>query len=95
MPEDLINGIIGVVEKNISTSPSSTRDVIITPAAGTSIVTGMELWVANDAAERDPASYELWGTNTDISGGGLRYCHKLHRDFYRGLGAPRYSGRRG
>lgn len=30
----------------------------------------MELWVANDAPERDPASYEVWGTNSAISGTG-------------------------
>ena len=29
----------------------------------------MELWVANDALERDPASFEVWGTNSTFIGG--------------------------
>jgi autotransporter-associated beta strand protein len=29
-----------------------------------SVVTSMQLWVANDAADRDPASYTVYGTNT-------------------------------
>lgn len=30
----------------------------------------MELLVANDAVERDPASFEVWGTNSPIEGNG-------------------------
>jgi len=70
VPEDLIDGVIGGGGEKYLNFAELDTGVIITPAAGTSIVTGMELWVANDAAERDPASYELWGTNADISGGG-------------------------
>ncbi len=35
-----------------------------------SIVSSMQLWTANDAVPRDPASYELWGSNAalDLSG---------------------------
>ena len=46
--------------------------VLITPSfngGGGSIVTGMTLWAANDAVERDPASYELYGTNAAIGAG--------------------------
>jgi hypothetical protein len=39
---------------------------IVTPASGSSIVRSFQLTTANDAEERDPYSYELWGTNESI-----------------------------
>ena len=35
-----------------------------------SIVDSIKIWTANDAEARDPASFELYGTNVAISGGG-------------------------
>jgi hypothetical protein len=40
--------------------------LIITPAAGATTVGGLQLTTANDAPGRDPASYELYGTNGPI-----------------------------
>jgi hypothetical protein len=40
----------------------------ITPALGASIVTGLKLTTANDAPERDPASFEVYGSNDGIDG---------------------------
>ncbi len=40
----------------------------VTPAAGPSIVTGLALTTANDAAERDPVTFELSGSNEGIDG---------------------------
>jgi hypothetical protein len=40
--------------------------MIITPAAGSTTVGGLQLTTANDAPGRDPASYELYGTNGPI-----------------------------
>jgi len=37
--------------------------IIVTPAAGPSVVTGLLLTTANDAIDRDPTSYEIYGTN--------------------------------
>lgn len=37
---------------------------IVTPQVGPTLVTGLRLFPANDAPERDPASYELWGSVT-------------------------------
>jgi hypothetical protein len=37
--------------------------VIVTPAFGASVVNGVKLYTANDAVERDPASYILEGSN--------------------------------
>jgi len=40
----------------------------VTPLEGSSIVTGLTLTTANDAAERDPISFELYGSNESIDG---------------------------
>jgi len=40
----------------------------ITPLGGLSIVTGISLTTANDAIERDPISFELYGSNESIDG---------------------------
>jgi hypothetical protein len=42
---------------------------VVTPGIGKSVVTAMHLYVANDNEARDPASYELYGTNVTPSGG--------------------------
>lgn len=41
--------------------------LIITPVSGASIVRSMRLTTANDAADRDPASYQIYGTNSPIT----------------------------
>jgi len=69
-PADIINGVIGGGGEKYLNFAELDTGVIITPAVGASIVTSMELWVANDSPERDPASFEIWGTNSSILGGG-------------------------
>jgi len=39
---------------------------IVTPAVGASVVASFDIWTANDAEERDPATWELYGTNEPI-----------------------------
>ena len=57
--------------------------IIITPAAGSTTVTGLQLTTANDAPARDPASYALYGTNdvvnhaTQNNGDGNEYAWTL------------------
>ncbi|MDB6133501.1 MAG: hypothetical protein JWM59_1744 [Verrucomicrobiales bacterium] len=41
--------------------------LIVTPAGGSSVVTGLRLFTANDFEGRDPAAYELYGTNDPIT----------------------------
>lgn len=41
--------------------------MILTPTSGTSVVRSFVITTANDAEDRDPASYELYGTNDPIS----------------------------
>ena len=38
--------------------------IIVTPQAGPSVLVGLRFWTANDATERDPASYLLEGSPT-------------------------------
>lgn len=63
--------IDGVGQKYLNFAEVNTG-VLITPSfnggAG-SVVTSMTLWTANDAVERDPASYELYGTGAAIGAG--------------------------
>lgn len=40
--------------------------VIVTPAAGAKVVTSLKITTANDAVARDPATFEIYGTNADI-----------------------------
>jgi hypothetical protein len=40
----------------------------ITPVVGATVVTGMTLTTANDAADRDPITFELSGSNVSIDG---------------------------
>lgn len=40
--------------------------LIVTPAAGAKVVTSLKITTANDGVDRDPASYEIYGTNADI-----------------------------
>ncbi|HBM77392.1 MAG TPA: hypothetical protein DD438_04725, partial [Verrucomicrobiales bacterium] len=44
--------------------------VLVTPSGGLSVADSITLWTANDAIERDPASYELYGTTTEVTGAG-------------------------
>lgn len=69
-PADLINGLIGGPGEKYLNFAAIDTGIIITPASGLSIVTSMTLWVANDSPERDPASYQVFGTTSPISGPG-------------------------
>ncbi|MDI6449605.1 discoidin domain-containing protein [Anaerobaca lacustris] len=40
----------------------------VTPLVGATIVTGLTLTTANDAPERDPVAFELYGSNASIDG---------------------------
>lgn len=63
-PEHLIDD---VGQKYLNFGEHNTG-AIITPNIGCSIVDAIKFWTANDFGSRDPASYELYGTNKSISG---------------------------
>ena len=71
-PDHIIDG---VGQKYLNFAELNTG-VVLTPTAfntanpGGSIVTSLTLWTANDAQGRDPLSYELYGTNAIVGGGG-------------------------
>jgi len=47
------------------TEPTGIR---VTPSVGATVVTGLTLTTANDAPERDPVAFELYGSNDGIDG---------------------------
>lgn len=65
-PEELIDGFYGGGNAKYLNFFEFDTGVIITPAAGATVVTSMTLWTANDAVDRDPVDYELYGTNVEI-----------------------------
>ena len=62
-PEHLIDG---VGQKYLNFGEFNTG-AIISPVVNCSIVDSIKFWTANDAEPRDPASYELYGTNSTIN----------------------------
>jgi len=58
-PEKAIDG---VAQKHLNFAETNTG-LLVTPALGSSLATSLTIWTANDAEARDPASYEVWGTN--------------------------------
>jgi hypothetical protein len=69
-PSDLINGVIGGGGEKYLNFAELNTGVIFTPAAGSSWINTITLYVANDAVGRDPSSFLLYGTNVPISGPG-------------------------
>lgn len=63
------NAIDGVGQKYLNFAKTNTG-FVITPSLGSSLAENITFWTANDAPERDPASFELWGTNVTIGGSG-------------------------
>ncbi|NLH40720.1 MAG: hypothetical protein GX448_02680 [Planctomycetes bacterium] len=47
---------------------SQPSGIIVTPAVGATVVTGLTFTTANDAAERDPVAFELYGSNKGVEG---------------------------
>jgi hypothetical protein len=66
-PEDLINTFKGGANEKYLNFARLNTGVIITPSFGASIITSMTLSAANDAVERDPADYFLYGTNVPLN----------------------------
>lgn len=50
------------------TDPANLMGFAVTPSRAGSIVIGLNFMSANDRAERDPTSYELYGSNDSING---------------------------
>jgi hypothetical protein len=63
------HAIDGVGQKYLNFGGPNTG-IIVTPGVGSTIAVSLTLWTANDFEQRDPASYQLWGSNALISGPG-------------------------
>lgn len=59
--------IDGVGQKYLNFGEINTG-VVVTPSTPGTNAIGMTLWTANDVEDRDPASYQVWGTNAAVSG---------------------------
>ena len=67
-PEHMIDGV-GQKYLNFAGDESGmAAGAIVTPIGGSSVAGGITFWTANDAVPRDPASYQLFGTNAPIVG---------------------------
>jgi hypothetical protein len=68
------------------TEPSG---VIVTPAIGHTVVTGLTLTSANDSDARDPGTFELYGSNVGVDGPWALIAKGPVTDFTRGVAWPR------
>ena len=62
-PPQLLDGAAGTKYLNFGEVNSG---FIVTPSSGSSILQSFQLTTANDAAERDPLTWDLYGTNDAI-----------------------------
>ena len=63
-PGSAIDGVLGSKYLNFG---GSNTGFIVTPAMGASVVDGFVITTGNDAPDRDPLEYALYGTNDSIS----------------------------
>jgi hypothetical protein len=61
----------------------------VTPSMGATVVTGLTFTTANDAAERDPVAWELYGSNASIDGPWMLIAKGAIDDFARPIDWPR------
>jgi hypothetical protein len=64
--EGAINALDGVTATKYLNFGKIDTGIMVTPAAGPTVVQSMVLWTANDFASRDPTSWAIAGTNDPI-----------------------------
>lgn len=57
--------IDGVGQKYLNFGQENTG-ILVTPGTAGGAPKSIQFWAANDAVERDPAAFELWGTNSKL-----------------------------
>lgn len=60
------NAIDGTLAKYLNFGETNSG-FIVTPTGGASVVTGFQITTANDAEERDPTAWQLFGTNSEVA----------------------------
>ena len=63
--EAVVNAINDTLAKYLNFGEQNSG-FIVTPSTGSSILTGFQVTTANDAVERDPTTWQLFGTNQTI-----------------------------
>ncbi len=63
-PTEAVDGVIGPGSKYLNFNVTNTA--LIFSGTTARVAQQLELWVAEDEVNRDPASYKLYGTNADI-----------------------------
>ncbi|MES2707231.1 MAG: PEP-CTERM sorting domain-containing protein [Verrucomicrobiota bacterium] len=64
-PSEAIDGSKAASSKHLNFGREGSG-IIVTPGSGSSVVTAIELTTANDTPARDPAAFEIFGTNAPI-----------------------------
>lgn len=64
--ENPANAVDGTMNKYLNFGGANSG-LIVTPSSGLTLVKGFQITTANDAPERDPSSWELYGTNDAIA----------------------------
>jgi hypothetical protein len=63
-PSLAIDGNLGTKHLNFGEVGSG---LIIQPSFGSSVLTGIEVWTADDAEERDPTTFSIYGSNGPLA----------------------------
>ena len=63
----ILDGNTGTKYLNFAGTNRFNSGLIVTPAGGPAVVQSFQLATGGDAPERDPGSYEIWGTNDAIT----------------------------
>lgn len=68
---DAVKGVDGTVRTGLDTKylnfGKNNSGLIITPTAGAKVLTGFKITTGDDLPERDPAQYQLYGTNSPVT----------------------------
>jgi hypothetical protein len=67
--ERVINAIDGTTATKYLNFGAQNSGFIVTPSSGPSVITSFEIWSGNDWSDRDPVTYQLFGTNSRITSG--------------------------
>lgn len=65
-PSKILDGDVGTKYLNFGNSRYNTG-FIVTPTVGSSVVQSFQISTANDASDRNPVTYEIYGTNDAIT----------------------------
>ena len=76
-PEHMIDGVGQKYLNFAGDEAGMAAGAIVTPIGGSSVAGGITFWTANDSVPRDPASYQLFGTNAPIVGDPLLSLFEL------------------